>query len=60
MLGSSGVTSHLKVALIEGMDLGSSRGWKPVEGMYSNRVSSLTPGSVGFLTGSLYIPIPWD
>ncbi|KAF8420506.1 ubiquinone biosynthesis mono0xygenase COQ6 [Tirmania nivea] len=24
--------------------------WKPVEGTYSNRVSSLTPGSVGFLT----------
>ncbi|RPB22836.1 ubiquinone biosynthesis hydrox [Terfezia boudieri ATCC MYA-4762] len=49
-LRSSSVTSHLKVALIEGMDLGSSRGWEPVEGIYSNRVSSLTPGSVGFLT----------
>ncbi|KAF8430157.1 hypothetical protein EV426DRAFT_542120 [Tirmania nivea] len=49
-LRSSSVTSHLKVALIEGMDLGSSREWKPVEGTYSNRVSSLTPGSVGFLT----------
>ncbi|KAF8476912.1 hypothetical protein BDZ91DRAFT_769216 [Kalaharituber pfeilii] len=49
-LRSSSVTSHLKVALVEGMDLGLSRGWKPNEGEYSNRVSSLTPGSVGFLT----------
>jgi len=58
VLGSSSVTSHLKVALIEGMDLGSSRGWKPVVGTYSNRVSSLTPGSVGLLTGLLeYHPL---
>ena len=50
-IGSSSVASHLRVALIEGMDLGLSKEWMPQPDMYSNRVSSLTPGSVGFLTG---------
>lgn len=45
------MTSHLRVALVEGMDLGLSKEWKPKPKTYSNRVSSLTPGSVGFLTG---------
>ncbi|KAL7270007.1 putative ubiquinone biosynthesis monooxygenase [Rhizina undulata] len=49
-LRSSSVTSKLKVALIEGLDLGVSKNWKPSPESFSNRVSSLTPGSVGFLT----------
>ncbi|PWW78812.1 ubiquinone biosynthesis hydrox [Tuber magnatum] len=48
-LRSSSVTSRLRVALIEGLDLGAGRKWKPSIENYSNRVSSLTPGSVGFL-----------
>lgn len=50
-IGSSRVTKNLKVALIEGQDLSSSRNWKPSADAYSNRVSSLTPSSVQFLTG---------
>lgn len=38
------------MALVEGLDLTQGRNWKPEPGSYSNRVSSLTPGSVGFLT----------
>ncbi|KAG0636489.1 hypothetical protein HOY80DRAFT_355020 [Tuber brumale] len=49
-LRSSSVTSCLRVALIEGLDLDAGRKWKPSSENYSNRVSSLTPGSVGFLT----------
>ncbi|PUU81146.1 hypothetical protein B9Z19DRAFT_1077733 [Tuber borchii] len=49
-LRSSSVTSRLRVALIEGLDLDVGRKWKPSGESYSNRVSSLTPGSVGFLT----------
>ncbi|KAG0133238.1 hypothetical protein HOY82DRAFT_483017 [Tuber indicum] len=49
-LRSSSVTSRLRVALIEGLDLDAGRKWKPSSENYSNRVSSLTPGSVGFLT----------
>ena len=52
-LRSSSVTSRLRVALIEGLDLDAGRKWKPSGENYSNRVSSLTPGSVGFLTGKL-------
>src|SRR5690349_9492062 len=50
-IGSSSVTKNLKVALIEGQDLSSSRNWKPSADTYSNRVSSLTPSSIQFLTG---------
>jgi len=32
------------------MDLEPLKHWKPELGTYSNRVSSLTPGSVGFFT----------
>ncbi|KAF8242361.1 ubiquinone biosynthesis hydrox [Wilcoxina mikolae CBS 423.85] len=49
-LRSSSVTSGLRVALVEGMDLEPLKHWKPELGTYSNRVSSLTPGSVGFFT----------
>lgn len=47
--GSSSVTKGLRVALVEGMDLEPLKNWKPETGTYSNRVSSLTPGSVEFL-----------
>jgi ubiquinone biosynthesis monooxygenase Coq6 len=43
------VTNGLKVALVEGMDLEPLKRWDPLPGAYSNRVSSLTPGSAGFL-----------
>ncbi|RPB00900.1 ubiquinone biosynthesis hydrox [Choiromyces venosus 120613-1] len=49
-LKSSSVTSRLKVALIEGLDLDAGREWEFSSESYSNRVSSLTPGSMGFLT----------
>ncbi|TGZ84344.1 ubiquinone biosynthesis hydrox [Ascodesmis nigricans] len=48
-LRSSSVTNKLKVALIEGQDLGPQKPYKPKPGTFSNRVSSLTPGSVRFL-----------
>lgn len=48
--GSSSVTAGLRVALVEGLDLAHARNWKSEPETYSNRVSSLTPGSVGFLT----------
>ncbi|KAI5798863.1 hypothetical protein EDC01DRAFT_21173 [Geopyxis carbonaria] len=48
-LRSSSITKNLRVALVEGMNLEPSKNWKAVPGTYSNRVSSLTPGSVGFL-----------
>lgn len=35
---------------MEGLDLTQGRNWKSEPETYSNRVSSLTPGSVGFLT----------
>ena len=46
--GASRETSNLKIALIEGQDL--KRSQLPASG-YSNRCSSLTPGSVKFLSG---------
>lgn len=48
--GSSSVTAGLRVALVEGLDLSHARNWKSEPETYSNRVSSLTPGSVGFFT----------
>lgn len=47
--GSSSVTAGLRVALVEGLDLSHARNWKSGPEAYSNRVSSLTPGSVEFL-----------
>ena len=43
------MTSNLRVALIEGNDLDRSRNWKLPPDQFSNRASSLTPSSVGFL-----------
>ncbi|KZF20322.1 ubiquinone biosynthesis mono0xygenase COQ6 [Xylona heveae TC161] len=48
-LRSSKVTSGLKVALVEGQDLSRTRTWQLPRDQFSNRVSSLTPASVGFL-----------
>lgn len=51
-IGASRATSNLRIALIESQDLAKSAGPRhasPVE--YSNRCSSLTPASVGFLEG---------
>jgi ubiquinone biosynthesis monooxygenase Coq6 len=48
-LGSSPVTSGLKVALIEGQDLKKSTLRNPSPASFSNRCSSLTPASVRFL-----------
>lgn len=47
--GSSPATSGLKVALVEGQDLRKAKLQNPTTGVFSNRCSSLTPASVGFL-----------
>lgn len=48
--GSSASTSKLKIALIEAQDLAASRNWEFPANIYSNRASSLTPSTVGFLS----------
>ncbi|PGH27354.1 ubiquinone biosynthesis monooxygenase COQ6 [Polytolypa hystricis UAMH7299] len=48
-LRSSPITSKLRIALIESQDLTKARNWNLDSGKFSNRVSSLTPSSVGFL-----------
>ncbi|KAI9851748.1 MAG: putative ubiquinone biosynthesis monooxygenase [Thelocarpon superellum] len=48
-LRGSPTTSRLKIALVESQDLGRTRQWTLPGDQYSNRVSSLTPSSVGFL-----------
>lgn len=37
-----------RIALVEAMDLTGVRKWEPKQDNYSNRVVSLTPGSMGF------------
>lgn len=49
MIGSSPITSKLKVGLIETQDLKKARNWKLESNNFSNRVSSLTPSSLKFL-----------
>ena len=49
--GASQPTSNLKVALVETRGLDEIKRWKLPPDQYSNRVSSLTPTSVGFLDG---------
>lgn len=48
-LGASPATSHLKIALIEGLDLAKAKLDASSPDKYSNRCSSLTPASVRFL-----------
>jgi ubiquinone biosynthesis monooxygenase Coq6 len=37
-----------RIALVEAMDLTGVRNWEPKQDNFSNRVVSLTPGSMGF------------
>lgn len=39
---------HNRIALVEGMDLTSVKSWEPKQDNFSNRVVSLTPGSMEF------------
>ncbi|KAK6505365.1 putative ubiquinone biosynthesis monooxygenase [Arthrobotrys musiformis] len=48
-LGAARATSHLKVALIEGMNLASIRDWKPTPDYFANRIVSLIPSTVKLL-----------
>ncbi|KAA8573994.1 hypothetical protein MFRU_001g01650 [Monilinia fructicola] len=48
-LRANPLTRNLRLALVEPQSLSRARGWKPGEGEYSNRCSSLTPKSVAFL-----------
>lgn len=48
-LRSSSATAGLKIALIEAQNLSITRNWTLPSTQYSNRCSSLTPASVGFL-----------
>lgn len=43
------MTAGLRVALVEAQDLYKMRNWKQPPDQYSNRCSSLTPASAGFL-----------
>lgn len=56
--GALPATSHLKLALVESQDLGRVKAWAPSSQQYSNRVSSLTPTSVGFLKGQSVFEFP--
>jgi ubiquinone biosynthesis monooxygenase Coq6 len=47
--GAIDATSHLRLALVESQDLERVRRWELPADQFSNRVSSLTPGSVAFL-----------
>ncbi|KAG0174092.1 putative ubiquinone biosynthesis monooxygenase [Apophysomyces sp. BC1034] len=48
-LASNPALREQRVALVEAMDLTSTVQWAPQENKYSNRVVSLTPGSMNFL-----------
>ncbi|KAI9012633.1 hypothetical protein CLU79DRAFT_398486 [Phycomyces nitens] len=47
-LASNPVLRNNRVALVEAMDLAGTIEWSPVKESYSNRVVSLTPGSMSF------------
>src|SRR3954452_16007198 len=52
LASSSKITeSQKRIALIEFSDVSSIKEWKPIQGKFSNRVSSLTPRSVEFFKG---------
>src|SRR5213079_2333225 len=42
-------TASLKMALLETQDLSKAHRWTAPDDQYSNRASSLTPSSIGFL-----------
>ncbi|EWC45252.1 hypothetical protein DRE_05979 [Drechslerella stenobrocha 248] len=48
-LGAARTTSHLKVALVEGMDLAPTRNWSPKSDYFANRIVSLIPSTVRLL-----------
>jgi ubiquinone biosynthesis monooxygenase Coq6 len=48
------VRDSLRVALIEGGDLSEIRRWSPDPDQFSNRVSSITNASKGFLKGKSF------
>lgn len=43
-----------RIALVEAMDLSSVKQWEPKADNFSNRVVSLTPGSLGFFSSKFY------
>ncbi|KAG1458945.1 hypothetical protein G6F46_007146 [Rhizopus delemar] len=47
-LASSPSVSRQRIALVEAMDLSNVKSWKPQQYNYSNRVVSLTPGTMNF------------
>ncbi|KAI8645558.1 hypothetical protein BD408DRAFT_361326 [Parasitella parasitica] len=49
-LASSPSMRQNRIALVEAMDLSSVKQWEPKPDNFSNRVVSLTPGSLGFFT----------
>lgn len=49
LIGANEKTSKLKIALIDGQDLDASKQQFKNTQVYSNRCSSLTPGSTAFL-----------
>ena len=55
LASSSKITkSQKRIALIEFSDVSNIKEWKPVQGEFSNRVSSLRPRSVEFFKGIYY------
>ncbi|KAI8379038.1 hypothetical protein BD560DRAFT_324896 [Blakeslea trispora] len=48
-LASNPSMCHQRIALVEAMDLTNVRQWEPKQNEFSNRVVSLTPGSLEFL-----------
>lgn len=51
---SSPAVSRQRIALVEAMDLTGVKSWEPKQDNYSNRVVSLTPGTMNFFS-SKYI-----
>ncbi|KAG1176800.1 hypothetical protein G6F70_004137 [Rhizopus microsporus] len=49
-LASSPAVSRQRIALVEAMDLTGVKSWEPKQDNYSNRVVSLTPGTMNFFS----------
>lgn len=47
---SSPAVSRQRIALVEAMDLTGVKSWEPKQDNYSNRVVSLTPGTMNFFS----------